>query len=207
MIWGNNLFFSEISLKHTNCSGGCLGCQPCHSFVLGSVSLFILLQRGAAGWRRFRTTFHFYFAREIELKYIQFPGVWGCRAFCLLVCLFSAKILFSFIANKSLFLEMSDFPAECKVLATSDMLPWPWLLGPCLHLETGSQFVAIRADAKEAAIKTCRNQSLRRQHCRGGLCSYSCSRFCISAGSTIVGFAFSSAQDLHICDGCIVGFA
>lgn len=108
----------------------------------------------------------------------------------------------------SLFLERSDFPVECKVLATSDTFSWPWLLSPCLHLETGSQFIAIRADAEEVTIKPCRNQSLRRQPCHGGLCSHSCSRFCISTGSSTMGFfAFSAAQDLHCCDGHTVGFA
>jgi len=79
-----------------------------------------------------------------------------------LVLIFPFKIFLAFIVQ-----ERSDFPVECKVLATSDMLPWPCLLSPCLHLETGSQFVAIRAYAKEVTIKICRNQSLCRQRCRG----------------------------------------
>lgn len=120
---------------------------------------------------------------------------------------FSAKRLLAFTVKQSLVLERSDFPVESKVLASSDTLSEPWLLSPCLHLRTGSQFAAIRAHAKKVTIKTCRDQSLCRQHCHRGLCSHSCSRFCISTGGSVMGFAFTAAQDLHICDGCSVGFA
>lgn len=91
------------------------------------------------------------------------------------------------------------------MFATGNMLSWSWLLNPCLHLETGSQFVAIKADAQGVTIRTCKNKSLQRQHCHRGLCSHS--RFCVSAGSSIMGFAFTAAEDLHICGSCIVGFA
>lgn len=52
----------------------------------------------------------FYFEKVIELKCIKSPGV----------------LEWAFV--------------EYKVLATHDLLSWPWLLSPSLHLETGSAF-------------------------------------------------------------------
>lgn len=78
------------------------------------------------------------------------------------------KPLLAFIVNQSLFLERIDFSVECKVLATHDLLSWPWLLSSSLHFETDSQFLALRAESKEVTIKTYRNKYLHRQHCQRG---------------------------------------
>lgn len=64
--------FSEFSLKNKLFWGGCLGCQPCHTFALGTVLSFLLLHRRTSGYS---TIYQFYFEKVIELKYILFPGV------------------------------------------------------------------------------------------------------------------------------------
>lgn len=75
---------------------------------------------------------------------------------------------FAFHCESELVSGEDRFPVECKVLAARDLLYWPWLLSPSLHLETGSQFVAFRAESKEVTIKTYRNKYFHRQHCQGG---------------------------------------
>lgn len=181
--WAGEICLEWVFTKAQAVLGGCLGCQPCHSFALGTVLSFLLLHRG--------TPFSFILKKIIELKYVKFPGVlivffvW----FCFMGLFSPPKILLAFIVNQSLFLERTDFPVECKVLATHDLLYWPWLLSPSLHLETSSQFVALRAESKEVTIKTYRNKYLHRQHCQGG-----------SVIMAVAGFAYPLAVvswDLH----------
>lgn len=138
--------------------GECSGCQSCHTFALGTILPFMLFHRGTPGYR---TISQFYFEKVIELKDVKFPAVLGSAFvwFCFMGLFSPSKILLAFIVNQSLFLERTDFPVECKVLATHDLLPWPWLLSPSLHLEAGSQFVALRANAKEVTVKTYRNKT------------------------------------------------
>lgn len=186
--WAGEMCLEWVFTQAQTVLGGCLGCQPCHSFALGTVLSLLLLHRGRP---RYRTISQLYFEKIIELKYIKFPGVldWAFIWFCFM-CLFSPpKILLAFTVNQSWFLDRTIFPVECKVLATHELLYWPWLLSPSLHLETSSQFVALRAESKEVTIKTYRNKYLHRQHCQGG-----------SVIMAVAGFAFPLAVvswDLH----------
>lgn len=93
--------------------GGCLGCQPYHTFALGTVLPFILLHRGTPGYR---TISLFYFEKEIELKYIQFPGIldWAFVWFCFMGLFSPSKILLCFNVNQTLFWRGQIFLLNAK---------------------------------------------------------------------------------------------
>lgn len=160
---GETSSFSVSFPSSTDCSGGMFRMLALPHLCFGDCFTIHTASQRDTWMQEVQKHISFLFCKRNWIKIHKISWEFGLGflfVFCCLGFFPPAKILLAFIANQSLFLERSDFPVECKVLAASDMLSWPWLLSPCLHLETGSQFVAIGTDAKEVTMKTCRNQSL-----------------------------------------------